>query len=165
MQEEGNLLPGKERHMNVLILGGLLLLAAAAIIGAILLGLSEQRAEGAGQRSAEPPVAQASPPPLITRQLGDEAAASSPVLSPREETTTTLPRSEQAPGRDQGLPSLNGQVHELADEIRALHQQAWQLEQRLSVLTEVMGHIENRSPEPLSFEEGAHPASSERTPG
>ena len=152
--------------MNVLILGGLLLVAAAAIIGAILLGISEQRAEGASQRSTEPPVAQASPPPLITRQLGDEVAASSPVPSPQAETTTTaLPRSEQARKEEAGLPSLNGQVYELADEIRALHQQAWQLEQRLSVLTEVMGHIENRSPEPLSFEEGAYPAPSERTPG
>ena len=151
--------------MNILILGGLLLVAAAAIIGAILLGISEQRAEVGGRRSPEPPVAPASPQPLITRQLGDEATASSPVLSSPAETTATLARSEQERMEERGLSSLNGQVHELATELRALHQQAWQLEQRLGVLMEVMGQMEKRSPEHLSFEEEAHPLSAERTPG
>jgi hypothetical protein len=149
--------------MNVLILGGLLLIAAAAIIGAILLGVSEQRAEARRHSSQQPPLSPAGQQPLVTRQLGDEVAASSPVPSPQAETTTALARGVEATEEGQMLPSLNGQVHELAGEVRALHQQAWQLEQRLSVLTEVLEQMENASNEHLRVEEGPHPHPTDRT--
>jgi hypothetical protein len=148
--------------VNVLILGGLLLVAAAAIIGAVLLGVSEQRAEVRRHSSGQAPLPQESQPPLVTRPLEDEAAASSPPLSPGGETTTTLARGVEATEEEHGPPSLNGQVHELAGEMRALHRQAWQLEQRLNALVEVVEQMENGSSEHHSFEEGPHPTSEKR---
>jgi hypothetical protein len=41
----------------------------------------------------------------------------------------------------------------MANEIRALHEQAWQLEQRLSVLTEMIEHIERTQSGKISIEE------------
>lgn len=145
--------------MNLLIIGGLLIVAAAAIIGAILLGISEQRTTVAHNTSVSQPVP-AESNQLVTRKLEDEPAlARTNLPAMGETTTTTLPRSMEARGEEQPLPSLNGQFHELAGEIRTLHQQAWQLEQRLSILTEMVDHLENTQSGHTSFEEGSHPAS------
>ncbi|MBV9229735.1 MAG: hypothetical protein JOZ18_10515 [Chloroflexi bacterium] len=130
--------------MNLLIIGGLLIVAAAAIIGAILLGINEQRTEATRSISVKPsPSTESSQ--LVTRKLEDEPVLVRPNAPAREE--------------EQRLPSLNGQFHELAGEIRTLHQQAWQLEQRLSILTEMVDHIENTQGDHLSFQEGSHPTS------
>lgn len=38
---------------------------------------------------------------------------------------------------------LNGQFHELATELRTLHQQSLELRQRLGALTEIADHLEH----------------------
>ncbi len=137
--------------MNLLIIGGLLAIAAVAIIGAILLGMSGQRAETVRNTSFKQPISTSSSD-LATRKLVEEQATttSRPNLSTPGESN--LP----ARGEGQRLSSLNGQFMELASEIRTLHQQAWQLEQRLSILTEMVDHIERTQGGRISIEEESH---------
>ncbi len=133
--------------MNLLIIGGLLAVGVLAIIGAVLLGISEQRAEET-RRNRKP--VQALPVnrnPTIKLKPIEEAANSRP-----EATETTLATVE----REQGLSRLNGQFHELVGEIRSLHQQAQNLERRLEVLTEMVDHIESTQSNRTNVEEDTH---------
>lgn len=130
--------------MNLLIIGGLLVVAAAALIGAVLIGISEQRNERARNASLRQPASTASND-LATHKLVEAPATRESNLPSR--------------GEKQHISSLNGQFHELASEIRTLHQQASQLQQRLSILTEMVDHIESTQDGRISIEEEAAPAS------
>ena len=138
--------------MNLLIIGGLLVVAAAAIIGAVLIGMSEQRTQRARNASLKQPTSTASSD-LATRKLVEEPTTTRPNLP------TTRESNLPSRGEDQRLSSLNGQFHELASEIRTLHQQASQLEQRLSILTEMVDHIERTQGGRISIEEEIAPTS------
>ena len=138
--------------MNLLIIGGLLVVAAAAIIGAVLIGMSEQRTQHARNASLKQPTSTASSD-LATRKLVEEPTTTRPNLP------TTRESNLPSRGEDQRLSSLNGQFHELASEIRTLHQQASQLEQRLSILTEMVDHIERTQGGRISVEEETAPTS------
>lgn len=137
--------------MNLLIIGGLLVVAAAAIIGAVLIGIGEQRAETARKASLKQPA------PTVSSNLATRKLVEEPALS-RPNSSTTRESNLPSPGEDQRLSSLNGQFRELAGEIRTLHQQAWQLEQRLSSLTEMVDHIEQTQDGRIRIEEESHPA-------
>jgi hypothetical protein len=138
--------------VNLLIIGGLLVVAAAAIIGAVLIGISEQRTERARNASLKQPTSTASSD-LATRKLVEEPTTTRPNLP------TTRESNLPSRGEDQRLSSLNGQFHELASEVRTLHQQASQLEQRLSILTEMVDHIERTQSGRISIEEETAPTS------
>jgi hypothetical protein len=140
--------------VNLLIIGGLLVVAAAAIIGAVLIGMSEQRTERARNASLKQPTSTASSD-LAMRKLVEEptTTTSGPNLP------TTRESNLPSRGEDQRLFSLNGQFHELASEIRTLHRQASQLEQRLSILTEMVDHIERTQGGRFSIEEETAPTS------
>ena len=138
--------------MNLLIIGGLLVVAAAAIIGAVLIGMSEQRTQRARNASLKQPTSTASSD-LATHKLIEEPTTSRPNFP------TTRESNLPSRGEDQGLSSLNGQFHELVSEIRTLHQQASQLEQRLSILTEMVDHIERTQGGRFSIEEETAPTS------
>jgi hypothetical protein len=136
--------------VNLLIIGGLLAVGVLAIIGAVLLGISEQRAEES-RRNAEPaPALPTNRHPTVKLRPVEEDATSRPVA-----TETTLATVE----REQGLSRLNGQFHEMVGEIRSLHQQAQNLERRLGVLTEMVDHIERAQGNHTSVEEDMHATS------
>lgn len=120
--------------MNILIIGGLLGLAVVAILGAVLLGIGEDRAEKA--RKANEAAPSLLPQQSQSRQPEEPAAAPQTVpLTPLITSTTgQLPALNQ----DEQLAGLNGQVHEITSELRALAQKAGELEQRLSVLSETL---------------------------
>ncbi len=152
--------------MNLLIIGGLLLLAVIAILGAVFLS------RGGDNTSSTPSVARArrqqSAPELASTPVREADELRSPAISRptiplnrgtgtlstgtlnRETAHTHTPREEE-----QRLPALNGQFHEMADEIRTLHEQAWQLEQRLSILTDMVDHIERSQNNHVNVEEEA----------
>lgn len=135
--------------MSLLIIGGLFALGVVAILGAVLLGISEQRRENARANAL---AAQVSLP--VGEQTSSRPPASAPVTTARP----TIPLDRPAlldHEEPSALPALNGQFHELADEIRDLHQQAWDLEQRLSTLTETIARIERRQNGHTSIEEEA----------
>ena len=136
--------------MNLLIIGGLLLVGVLAILGAVLLGVSEQRAEAA-RRNPEPPATlPANGNPTVRLRPIDENATRQLVA-----TETTLANLDET----QALSRFNGQFHEMAGEIRSLHQQAQSLEQRLGALSELVDHIERSQGNHTNIEEEAHLAS------
>lgn len=123
--------------MNILILGGIFALGIVAILGVLLLGRGEQgqnkaRADGIGGKAPSP----VEPDPTSMPEV--------PVTSRSQRLTVPLDRTPTLVGLDEQPASvrLNQPFHELADEIRALHQHAWDLEQRLSALTEMVDHVE-----------------------
>ena len=123
--------------MNILILGGLFALGIVAILGVLLLGRGEQgqnkaRTDGTGGQAPSP----VKPDPNSMPEV--------PAISRSQRLTVPLDRTPTLVGFDEQPASvrLNQQFHELADEIRALHQHAWDLEQRLSALTEMVDHVE-----------------------
>jgi hypothetical protein len=132
--------------VNLLIIGGLLAVGVLAILGAVLLGISEQRAETT-LKNAEPlPALPTNRNPTVKLRPIEETVDSQPVAT--EKTLATL-EGEQIPS------TLNGQFNELAGEIRSLHQQAQSLEQRLGALTETVDHIERSRGNHTSIEEEA----------
>jgi len=131
--------------VNILIVGGLLILGIAAILGAIFLAISDQRKENARLNNPKQDNGIKSSPP-VTPTIPSEYKETIPPQQLTESTVSrTRPKSTALTDLEEvrRLPALNGQFHELADEIRSLHQQAWQLEQRLSVLTEMVDHVEH----------------------
>ncbi|GAC1378849.1 MAG: hypothetical protein NVSMB33_03510 [Ktedonobacteraceae bacterium] len=136
--------------MNLLIVGGLLALGVLALVGAIFLALSEQRATTARNKSIELPAS-----PARNDQATHKAIENPTMVQPNrpvaDETTLASTASERH------LPALNGQFHKVVGEIRTLHQQARQLEQRLSVLTEMVDRIESSQSSHTSIEEEAYP--------
>ena len=127
--------------MNLLIIGGLLALGLLAIVGAVFLAMGERRA--------------AAPSPSAT------ARTTQPLKQPAGAPTAKMPATKETlPAvREETQLVLNGQSHELTNElrtlheIRSLHEQAWQLEQRLSALTEIADHLEHAQVGSISVEE------------
>ena len=141
--------------MNLLIIGGLLVVGIAAIVGAVLLGLGEQRATTA--RSTQPPqptLPVRSEPVTRSEPAPQRYGAQTVRLRPNVPTMGEDTLAHK--GEEERLPALNGQFRELAGEIRSLHQQAWQLEQRLSVLTEMVDHLEHTQSGHTNIEEESY---------
>jgi hypothetical protein len=123
--------------VNILILGGLFALGIVAILVVVVLARGEQgqnkvRANGTGVQAPSPVEPDSTSMPEV------------PVTSRSQRLTVPLDRTPTLVGLDEQSASvrLNQQFHELADEIRALHQHAWDLEQRLSALTEMVDRVE-----------------------
>ena len=127
--------------MNLLIIGGLLALGLLAIVGAVFLAMGEKRA--------------AAPSPSAT------AKTTQPLKQPTGAPVAKMPATKETlPAvREETLLVLNGQYHELANELHALHGRASELEQRLSALTEIADHIEHTRAGSVSIEEDQESAS------
>ena len=110
--------------MNLLIIGGLLAVGVLAIVGAVLLSLSEQKAETMRRNQERLPALPTNRNQTVKLRPAD---AEEPAIrrSVAEEDSLTTFEGEK------GLSHLNGQFHELAAELRTLYQQAWDLERRL----------------------------------
>ena len=54
---------------------------------------------------------------------------------------------------EESFPISNGQLHELVSQLQTLHQQSQELERRLSVLTNMVEHIQRSQNSRLSIEE------------
>jgi hypothetical protein len=160
--------------MNFLIIGGLLIFALVAILVAVLLGMGEQRSENAraAEQSAIQPVVTAptapggpvAPAALATMEAPAEASQSLhrtvPLsqglrLSAEQPSESMISAQLRPPSQPvQPAPSnephyapsaLNGQMHLFAEELRSLQQQAWELEQRLQGLSEMLDHLQASS--------------------
>jgi hypothetical protein len=136
--------------VNLLIIGGLLAIAVVAILVAVLLGMSEQRAEKARINGG------AALGSTATMPLVEQPTTSTRALE-RGTSTRQVPSLAEKPLRSveegQQIIALNGQLHELAAELRTLYQQAWELERRLRGLTEKVDHIEEMRNNQFSIEE------------
>jgi hypothetical protein len=144
--------------VNLLIIGGLFVIAAAAILGAVLLSISESRAEKARANGVPGPVSTNMRPSAssISNQVS-QANRPAPI---RQAPPVSADRSYPTRGDDQQISVLNGQFHELAAELRTLYQHAWELEQHLRVLTEAVDRIEQTQGDRFSIAEEAQARSS-----
>lgn len=144
--------------MNLLITGGLLAFAIVAILVAVLLGLSDQRSQQAntnGTTTSLPaeavPTARTSMPAATPFPTPEQPEQVSRPLHRTVPLSQELTLTREKPGQvsqplasQEELPlyALNGQIRELAGELRTLHQQAWELEQRLLGLTEMLDRVD-----------------------
>jgi hypothetical protein len=119
--------------MNLLIIGGLLAVGLLALVGAVFLAMGERRA----------------PSPSTT------AKTTQPLKQPTSASDAKIPATnETLPAVREETPLvLNGQYHELANELRTLHGHAIELEQRLSVLTGIAGNLEHAQAGSISIKE------------
>jgi hypothetical protein len=140
--------------VNLLILGGLFVIAAAAILGAVLLSISEQRAEKARANGVPAPVStNTSSSANRSSNPGSPANRPAPI---RQAPPVSGDPSFSSRTDDQQISALNGQFHELAAELRTLYQHAWELEQHLRVLTDAVDRIEQSQGGRLSIAEETH---------
>ena len=129
--------------MNVLIIGGLLAFALVALLAAVFLALGEQKAsQRTATQTAAKPVSEQQAKALVPakeEQAADTNKQHLPVLS-----KSALPVATDV---------FHGQFHEFAAQIHALHEEAMEFEQRLSVLIEMIDTIENAQGIHVSIEE------------
>lgn len=132
--------------MNILIIGGMLGLAVVAILGAVLLGISEDRAERVerAQKASVPAAATALlPQQSQSRQRSTlEEASSVPATPALARPTIQLPPLRE----EENLASLNGQAREIIDELRTLALRAGELEQHLNLLSDRLERQQVRRP-------------------
>lgn len=122
--------------MSFLVIGGAFVVALLAIIGLVLVLRQEQQTQIA---PAKPVVTEKTPPP---------AAAPAPAKAQESEPVTqtlAVKRDTQFPVNDDNdhLSISDGQFHEFVVELHTLHEQAQELEHRLSILTEMVGRIQH----------------------
>ena len=139
--------------MNILILGGLFALGIVALLVVVVLARGGQRRNSA-KGTAEQAPSPVEPPP--TGWPPAPATSPEPRLTvPLDGRHTLVERDEQAvsvqliPVSQKGLQPF----HELASELHALHQHAWELEQRLGRLSEMVGQLERVQNGQTSVEE------------
>jgi hypothetical protein len=135
--------------VNLLIVGGLLIFALVAILGAVLLALSEQRAINATTSTTAP----AGVAPTTAVPQSKIPAPSLEVRSSRQNLPVPSQTTSPIAMEEQNVLALNGQFHEFAAEVRSLHAEAVQLEQRLGVLAEMVDHIERTRNGHVSIQE------------
>jgi len=122
--------------VNILIIGGLLGLAVVAILGAVLLGISEDRAEKAQKASV---TASTTTPTALLPQQSQSRQLSAPEEAPEIPATPVLtrPTIPLLPFTEkESFAGLNGQVREITDELRTLALRAGELEQHLNLLSD-----------------------------
>ena len=137
--------------MTLVIIGGLLAVALLAILGAVLLGISEQRADRA-RTNGGINLSSTAPSPVMAQRPTENSEV--------EQSTTirqSLPASTEISLRsteiNQQPYALNGQFHELAVELQTLYTHAWELERRLRTLAEVADRIEKTQSNQVGIEE------------
>ena len=137
--------------MSFLIIGGLLAFAVLAIVVAVILTIGEQRTEKARLSAAT-----TSLPPAIEQPTEVSRSVRRTVPLNRQTFPVAVEKPIRTSEDEQIAPALNGQFHEFAAELRSLHQQAWELEQRLHGLTEMVDRIEESQNNHISIEEEMH---------
>jgi hypothetical protein len=134
--------------VNLLIIGGLLAFGLLALLASVFLARGERQEGQAAAKAAAAPspsaTAKTTQPLKPPSDTPDTPAAKMP------ETKETLPAV-----REETPLALNGQFHELANELRTLHEYAIEIEQRLSVLTGIVDHIEHTQANHINIEEEA----------
>lgn len=133
--------------MNLLVAVGLLLFGVIALVAVVFVIRSEPATkEGVTV-----------PPPVLTEQeepethaVADEAPSSEEVPGTPDEETTLVTENHAI---NEWQPLASGQLYELKNELRSLHEQAQGLEQRLQNLVHMIERIE-QSQDGRSLTEG-----------
>lgn len=127
--------------MNMLIVAGLMIIALLAIIGAVALAVSAEKTPAATQKTPAP----SQTPPVATAEPTGAPAGTKKELVPVQ----SLPAVQD----DARMAFVNGQFHELVTQLHALHQQAQEIERRLSMLSQAADAIKRSQAPSFSIEE------------
>ncbi len=146
--------------MSFLIIGGSFVVALLAIVGLVVLLRQEQQTQ----------TTSTNPKPVIVEKTTPPAATPAPVKAQEvERVTQVLPTDQDSDTQylthnedehlyDEHLSISEGQLHEFAVELHTLHEQAQELEHRLSILTEMIGRIQHSQNGHSSLEEETYHA-------
>ena len=122
--------------MNLLVVGGLFIIGVLALVALVFV----IRGEKVTQESSNVP------PPVPTEQgepeihtIADEPSSSAEVPDMADEETTPVVGNHVM---DEWQPLVDGQLYELKNELRSLHEQAQGLEQRLKTIVDMVERIE-----------------------
>lgn len=141
--------------MTTLIIGALFAVALLAILGLVFILKSEPR-------TAKVPVTKVDSEPLKvseTAQIATGGAPIQPGLPAPKEEVVAAPQTVPLTQNVQRFPVANGQFHKLSVELHALQTQAQEIEQRLSILTEMIERVEHDQSHYISVDEKvSHPA-------
>jgi len=138
--------------VSLLIVGGLFIVAVLAIVVMIFVLRGEPDTNATASAPSPKPLAAEQNEPATQKTSASKpsvAAQTAPV--PTEDFTT----GPEDPQTDEWNPVANGQFHELANELRTLHQQAQEFEYRLSVLRDMIERIEYARHNHMTIEEHA----------
>jgi hypothetical protein len=164
--------------MSTLILGALFAVGLIALGGVAFLVLGEGRTQATPQAARTPLEAIPAPAPTQTRSSRPTEASRPTIRLPDEEALVSyrlsgpLPNipGSSLPSRPSGSLSwenlakpqeeeprtrLNGQFHELSEELRSLHQQVGAFEQRLGSFNEIVARLTQTDDEHLPVEDPA----------
>lgn len=139
--------------MNLLIFGGLLVVGLLAILGIVW----AIRSEPTARRDAPVPSTPAAAAPTVSLSLEKNTAPpQTRGVTVNPVTVTQTPpgtREVEQPITEEPLPLSNGQLHELMTQLQTLHQQSQEFERRLSILTNMVEHIQRSQNGRLSIDE------------
>jgi hypothetical protein len=142
--------------VSFLIIGGSFVVALLAIIGLVVILRQEQQTQ----------TTSTNPKPVVVEKTTPPAATPAPVKAQEaERVTPVLPASQDSDTQylthnedehlydDEHLSLSDGQLHEFAVVLHTLHEQAQELEHRLSILTEMVGRIQHSQNGHINLEE------------
>ena len=167
--------------MSFLIIGGAFVVALLAIIGLVVILRQEQQTQVVSTEPKPVVVEKTTPPaatpaPVKAQEAGratqvlpnqdtdtqylthkaQEAERVTQVLPNQDTDTHYLTHNEDEHRYDEHLSISDGQLHEFAVELHTLHEQAQELEHRLSILTEMVGRIQHSQNGHINLEEEAY---------
>lgn len=122
--------------MNLLIAGGLLLFGVVALVAVVFVIRSEPVTQESTSVPPPVPIEQGEPE---TPTVADEPSSSGETPDASQEETI-LVTENQALNEWQSL--ANGQIYELKNELRSLHEQAQGLAYRLKTLVDMVERVE-----------------------
>ncbi|MBA2396304.1 MAG: hypothetical protein H0V70_26555 [Ktedonobacteraceae bacterium] len=122
--------------MNLLVAGGLLLFGVIALVAVVFVIRSEPATKEA--ISVPPPVPTEQEEPE-THAIADESLSSEEVPGTPDKETMLVAENHAI---NEWQPLASGQLYELKNELRSLHEQAQGLEQRLQNLVHMIERIE-----------------------
>ena len=135
--------------MSFLVIGGAFVVALLALVALVFI-LRQEEAQPTTPAKPAATAEKTAPPAPATAPAKVQTQAQEPV-------TQTLPvkMESQFPTHndDQHLSISDGQFHEFVVELHTLHEQAQELEHRLSILTEMVGRIQRSPNGRISVEE------------
>ena len=141
--------------MNLLIFGGLLVVGLLAILGIVWAIRSEPSAV---QNVPAPSTSAATMPTMPISLEKNTAPTQTRGVAVDPPTVIKTPAGTREVERtvnseEEPFPISNGQLQELITQLQALHQQSQEFERRLSVLTNMVEHIQRSQNGRLSIEE------------
>lgn len=135
--------------MNMLIIAGLMVIALLAIIGAITLAMGAEKTPAATHKTLAP--SQTAP---VAAEPTTAPVTAEPTVAPAETKKELIPVQSLPAVQDAArMAFVNGQFHELVTQLHALHQQAQEIERRLSMLSQAADAIKRSQAPSFSIEE------------